>query len=549
MRSLHNSNTLVLMYARLGTRNISTRVLTAVLIFSIPTLLFVVPLIVYWPGLTAGFVSDDFPFHYIFTFTPQHYFKAFAMIKSGDLYFQVIRPTVFFSFQIDYLLWGADAVGFHMTNFVLHSISSVLLFCLALMLGFRRFAAAVAALVFGLYPAHAEAVIWVSGRFDVLSLTLLLTSFLFWCHARLKNDHRLLTISAVVLFVAMFAKESAAAGALLLPIIDMLLRTRPDVRENKKANWDWRWYLVHFFVVTLVIGFRIWLLGDIGGIDGRAGPTKYTSRSFDHLWNNLVVKDLWMLITPVNREVWGDWHPAMRTSIVATGIAGALALIAAFTGSTIAAVKGDKLRLIRMLAFSAWTVIALLPMLPLAGVDGNLNSARFLYHPSVGLALLIGAVSVTIVELRRPLRHIAIALLAAFLILSTVTLRNQVIIWCEGGDIARKLSATVETHVSCMPNEFDIFMINTPDHWKGAPCGLANFEGYVHWKYGQEWINLWGLKKNPDDIDRYWGIVQDNWARRAVGFVWDDSSGMLRVLPDVEPNHLGRATGDEPVEN
>ena len=85
-------------------------------------------------------------------------------------------PVTWLSFDADYLVWGMEPKGYHLTNVLLHAANAALVSLLATRLlaktGARGVArllgAAAAALFFALHPLRVESVAWVTERRDVL---------------------------------------------------------------------------------------------------------------------------------------------------------------------------------------------------------------------------------------------------------------------------------------------------------------------------------------------------------------------------------------------
>ncbi len=90
-------------------------------------------------------------------------------------------PLTWVTLGADYLLWGLDPLGYHMTNLLLHAANAIVVYLLGLrLLGATspgaadrplplRAAAALAALAFSLHPLRVESVAWATERRDVLS--------------------------------------------------------------------------------------------------------------------------------------------------------------------------------------------------------------------------------------------------------------------------------------------------------------------------------------------------------------------------------------------
>lgn len=80
--------------------------------------------------------------------------------------------------------------------------------------------------VFLLHPVHAESVAWPSGRKDVLGLLFIAASFRAYASA----SSRIRCSIAAWLTLACLSKSMSVVAVVLLPLLDVLGRRRPDVR-------------------------------------------------------------------------------------------------------------------------------------------------------------------------------------------------------------------------------------------------------------------------------------------------------------------------------
>src|SRR3989449_1673196 len=90
-------------------------------------------------------------------------------------------PLTWMTFGLDYLLWGMNPRGYHLTNLLLHAANAVVFFFITRRLLTRALpspserghalavSAAFAALVFAIHPLRVESVAWATERREFLS--------------------------------------------------------------------------------------------------------------------------------------------------------------------------------------------------------------------------------------------------------------------------------------------------------------------------------------------------------------------------------------------
>ena len=87
-------------------------------------------------------------------------------------------PLTWLILAFDYVVWGMNPAGYHLTGVVIHTGATATLYLVARALiagaapmaaGAATAGAAVAALLFGLHPLRVESVAWATERRDVLS--------------------------------------------------------------------------------------------------------------------------------------------------------------------------------------------------------------------------------------------------------------------------------------------------------------------------------------------------------------------------------------------
>ena len=152
-----------------------------------------ITLAVYLPMLRDGFVNYDDP----------EYIIGNAHVTAGLTWPGIVwafrtgtaanwHPLTWISHMADCQLYGLRPWGHHLTNLLLHTANTVLLFLLLQRTTGSRWRSAFVAALFAVHPLHVESVAWASERKDILSA-------FFW----------MLTLLAYVRFV----EESGVPGS------------------------------------------------------------------------------------------------------------------------------------------------------------------------------------------------------------------------------------------------------------------------------------------------------------------------------------------------
>jgi len=94
------------------------------------------------------------------------------------------RPMILSVYTTEWHLWEYWEPGYHMVNIFFHLASAVLVFFFLYFLFRKRIPAAIAALFFVVHPLQTEAVTFISGLADPLSLFFMLAGLIFLLRAR-----------------------------------------------------------------------------------------------------------------------------------------------------------------------------------------------------------------------------------------------------------------------------------------------------------------------------------------------------------------------------
>ena len=342
-------------------------------------------------------------------------------------------PLTWVTYGLDYLVWGLNPVGYHLTNVVLHAANTVLVYLLAQRL-FRivwpdaamtgvdglRIAAAVAALGFGVHPLRVESVAWITERRDVLSGFFFLLSVLMYvrgCEVESRDGGRRSTLywAAVGTFVlALLSKSMAVTLPAVLLVLDVypLRRLRPGARGwLTPGPWRvWREKLPFLLVTGVVsaVAFRALVGGAAAtswerlGLAERLAISAY-SLAF-YLWKTVVPLDLSPLYElPLAVDV------LERRYLVSGAVVILMTLVS----------LASRRRWPALLTVWTCYVVMLLPVAGLVHNGYQIAADRYSYLPGVGWVVLAGgAVVAAARRFRRARSGRVLAVLAGVLVVS-----------------------------------------------------------------------------------------------------------------------------------
>lgn len=402
----------------------------------------VITLLIYMNSLNNDFVWDDvdlivkneairkLDLHALWSF--------FSDDKVTHAPGEIYRPLYILSYALNYKFFGIDPFGYHLTNLIIHTINSVLVFfVVSLMLNtFETIdrgrelekgiptphtiylsPAFASAILFATHPIHTESVTWVKGRDDPMAFFFMLLAFYFYIKFKEKyqnsnssdrgaedserknsqiSTHKYqLCYYLLALFFylcAIFTKEMAMTLPLLLFLYDFTMgdgrkmgitEHKVGIRKNIiKKIWVLKWYLPFFLEASIFMILRSLILGQVGQMGGYWADsfvsTMYTmAKGFVYY-----IKILILPLGLVADHVTFQFSKGLDREVVFSFFL----LLVVFL-SAIALYRYSK-----VVTFSVlWFFITLLPVSNLIPIK-ILIAERFLYIPSFGYSLLLSVV-------------------------------------------------------------------------------------------------------------------------------------------------------------
>ena len=185
-----------------------------------------ITLAVYWPSLTHAFLAYD----------DQAYVTENPQVRAGLTWPGVIwafesvsvanwHPLTWLSHMLDCQLYGLRPAGHHLTNLLLHTASTLLLFLVLNRMTAALWRSACVAALFAWHPLHVESVAWVAERKDVLSTFFFMLTL--WSYGRYAESRRQPAEGGAAHHVSRFTFHASRYYLLTLLLFALGLMSKP----------------------------------------------------------------------------------------------------------------------------------------------------------------------------------------------------------------------------------------------------------------------------------------------------------------------------------
>lgn len=330
---------------------------------------------------------------------------AFTTIYAGFWH-----PLTWLSLMLDYQLYGLHAYGYHLTNVILHIMSTLLLFWL-----FHRMTGAFwqsffVSAFFALHPLRVESVAWIAERKDVLSgffwmLTLCL--YVFYTEKPAIRRYALVLFSFVL---ALMSKPIAVTLPLVMILLDYWPLSRYKIGIEFQNSNPVLWQLkekILLFILSIFFSF-LTFYAQLGK-DIHDWPFPLKSRIINAL--GAFVFYLGKIFWPQDLAVCYPFLVQISPWQV-MGVSLSLVVSAA----VILLMK----RFPYLFVGWFWYVIVILPVIGIIPVGNNAMADRYIYLPSLGISIML-AWGVPLL-FKNKISHANIVLPAALFIIIIISL-------------------------------------------------------------------------------------------------------------------------------
>ena len=185
------------------------------------------------------------------------------------------RPLTWMTLGADYLMWGMNPSGYHLTSLVFHCAAAVLFYLLSgRMLSLIapaapgsddrpvKFAAIVAALIFAVHPLRVEPIAWASGRENVVAGPFFILTLIFYLRAveaeTVRSSYwKWMSAAWLSYALSLLGKGAGVTLPIVLLLFDVYPLRRIGHSPSKSSGsqlWRLGWEKAPFFFLALVAG-------------------------------------------------------------------------------------------------------------------------------------------------------------------------------------------------------------------------------------------------------------------------------------------------------
>lgn len=381
-----------------------------------------------------------------------------------------LRPIGNISLHIDYWFSNKNALGYHITNLLLHITNTWLVFIFSKLLFTKfvidktNFLPILISFFFFTYPFHSESVFWIIGRSGSLGSLFFLVAMIGFLK---KEQSFFYTILSLVSFeLALLSYESSW----IFPLVILIFVLADGTVQSVKKQSIYLFMVIVLFVAHLFVRFS-----STGELMNNYDAASYVQLNFHILIENYI-RLFARTITP---PFFNNHHFLLFFSIVISNLA-LLFFLLCRKG------KGN----LFFIALSLVWLCSYLPYLSI-GIDTHgVEGERYLYLPSVFFSIWILFV---LNQLFSP-KKIMLIVFAIFVV-HVFYLHQSRAYYVKAGSI----TATTIHQLNTFNDKKKVFFQNLPQYNKGAVIFRTGLEDAVKWLGNQQPQIIVVSKDNSDE--------------------------------------------------
>ncbi|MFY9310428.1 MAG: tetratricopeptide repeat protein [Bacteroidia bacterium] len=333
--------------------------------------------VVFFPSLGNDFVNWDDPKYILNNGLIKDLSGKGIKAMCSSFYGGNYHPLTALSNAIEYKLFGLSAKPFHFFNLVLHIANTFLVYRLIRLLSSDMRIALAVCLLFGIHPMHAESVVWISERKDVLYTFFYLLATIKYI--QLQEEEKLNMKHYLVMVLLFLCSLLSKSAAVVFPLTLILI----DIYKGKKIGISMLLNKIPLFILSVIFGL-VALRSQ--GVDGALSDLSPVFSVADRVWlvSYSLVFYIYKLFLPVNLSAFHAYPEKVNELLpwyyyISPLVIAALALV------TLKAKQFRKVLSLGLLLFVV-NIILVIQVIP---VGQALAAERYSYVPYIGLFFIV----------------------------------------------------------------------------------------------------------------------------------------------------------------
>ncbi|HEY4743051.1 MAG TPA: tetratricopeptide repeat protein [Desulfuromonadaceae bacterium] len=297
------------------------------------------------------------------------------------------HPITWLSHMADVQLFGMKAGGHHLTNVVIHTLSSLLVLITLFRMTGALWQSSFIAALFALHPMHVESVAWVAERKDVLCALFWFLTIIAYAEFTKRRKPALYVLSLFSFILGLMSKPMIVTLPLVMLLMDFWPLNRfQGMDDHPNLSQRLRRRLppliiekIPFFACSLLSGivtiygqYRFGAMSDL-----TVFPLRLRMENALVAYIRYIIKTIW----PLDLAVFYPFPPSLPLWQVITSLAALLSI-------SVAALRVARQRPYVPVGWF-WFLITLVPVIGLTQVGNQSMADRFSYIPGTGLFMIV----------------------------------------------------------------------------------------------------------------------------------------------------------------
>lgn len=409
-----------------------------------------------FPSLFLYFVSEDIKFavlfkdHSFFENLRNIWFPSGEFLNKGYLF----RPIISSINLIEYSLWGINPFGYHFINGLIHTVNSVLIYRLSLILLKNNNVALLSALIFIFHPILGHSIFWISGRTDMLALSFYLLSLINTSSFIEKTSLKKLILIQILFLCAMLTKEVS----ITLPLAQVWMIFWK--KNHISLSEDVRQYIIKIIASSAVV-FSIFLYYRFSIFNQNPFiiDSIYTIGGLSQLVTNMI-KIGSFLTVPIG-HTWFELKLINYKTY-------AIILMVPLLIKSCVYLFNNRCRQYKIIMLTVLLFISALPLF-------NLTMRWYLYIPVSFFSIVLAALIIKIKDKSRFAYLLLVAYLMIFILGSVLNYK----IWLNNAQIGKEVVNGLEDQIKMNDNIETIAILNFPSKVNRVATFVDGFESLI----------------------------------------------------------------------